>query len=95
MIIALGVAGYLAGRTSGHGVKSMAIMEMNAAARTAKLEADHTYERYRIATVRMEWVGMAVEAKKEYVRLWGRPSWAHPSRAREQLLEAVSEVRGR
>jgi len=66
---------YGAGRHTGN----LARMEMTAAIQTAKTEIGWQYERFRLQTLRMDWLNMDTQARLEYIRRWGTPSWAHAS----------------
>lgn len=60
----------------GKGAGSLARMEISAAVNVAKQEVGWEYQRYRIQALRMDWVALPIEARKEYVRVYGRPQWA-------------------
>ena len=51
-------------------------MEIAAAVSVAKQEVGWNYERYRIEALRIDWMALPIETRKEYVRQWGRPTWA-------------------
>ena len=85
------VGAYMAGRNT----SNLARMEVTAAIQTAKQEVGWTYERYRIEALRMDWVALMPEARREYVHTWGRPRWALPARAGPRDPDDLAEVRGR
>lgn len=93
LILGLGVTAYMTGRKS----HSLARMEVTAAVQVAKQEVGWQYERYRIQALRMDWVALEPSARKEYVRTWGRPSWAGTAPDPDPLegVPKVHRVRGR
>jgi hypothetical protein len=62
----------------GRGSQNLSRMEIVAAVTTAKREVGWTYEKYRIEALRMEWMALAPEVRKEYIRAYGRPKWTTP-----------------
>ena len=61
---------------AGKGTHNLARMEITAAVQTAKQEVGWQYQRYRIESLRMDWCSLSVDARREYMRLYGRPKWA-------------------
>jgi hypothetical protein len=74
-LVCLVLVSYLMGRQS----HRLHLMEMTAAIGIAKQDVSWQYERYRLEALRMDWVALAPEIRKEYVRTWGRPKWAKAS----------------
>jgi len=70
---------WVAGSSKGN----LSRMEVVAAVHTAKTEVGWTYEHYRIETLRMQWMTMPLEGKREYIRSWGHPTWSKPSKGAE------------
>ena len=92
VIGAMTMAAFLAGKGSGN----LARMEVTAAVQVAKQEVGWEYQRYRIEAMRMDWVNLSPEARKEYVRTWARPKWASDAVDRDPMLGVpkVHMVRG-
>jgi len=67
---------WVAGSSTGH----MSSRELVAAVHTARSEVGWTFERFRIESLRIDWLALTPQARQEYVRSWGRPTWAMPSR---------------
>jgi len=67
---------WVAGSSKGN----LSRMEVVAAVHTAKTEVGWTYERYRLESLRIDYMALSPQARQEYVRMWGRPLWALPSR---------------
>jgi hypothetical protein len=67
---------WIAGSSKGH----LSRMEDVAAVHTARTEVGWTYERYRLESLRLDWLNLSPQARAEYTRTWGRPKWAMPSR---------------
>jgi hypothetical protein len=65
-------------------------MEIAAAANVAKQETTWQWEKYRIETLRMQWLTMPIEARREYARRYGAPRWA--GEAKVDPLEGVPKV---
>jgi hypothetical protein len=85
-LLALGlVCLFLGAFALGRQTTNLHRMEIAAAVSVAKSEVGWTYERYRIESLRMDWVAMTVEARKEYVRTWDRPAWAKQSTGKAHL----------
>jgi len=78
-LLAIVLTAFLVGRQS----NNLARMELTAAVSVAKQDVGWTYERYRLEAMRMEWLSLPVEARREYLRTWGRPTWAKASRTEE------------
>jgi len=91
LIGALGFSAYMAGRRS----HNLARMEIAAAVGTAKQEVGWTYERYRLESLRMDWVALPSSARAEYRRSWGEPTWSRPSTQKADPMADVAKVRGR
>ncbi|GAG55884.1 unnamed protein product [marine sediment metagenome] len=68
----IALAAYLAGRNS----HNLARMEVTAAVQVAKQEVGWEYQRYRIESLRMDWLALKHQSRQEYVQRWGRPLWA-------------------
>jgi len=84
------VLAWILGNSHGH----LARMELVAAVHTAKTEVGWTYERYRLESLRMDWLALAPQARAEYSRSWGRPRWAFPSKDGHDPMGEVAKVRG-
>lgn len=78
MAIVLGmvVLAFIAGSSRGN----LSRMEVVAAVHTAKQEVGWTFERYRIESLRMQWMALPLEARREYLQTWGRPTWSKDSK---------------
>ena len=63
---------WIAGSSTGNTSR----MELVAAVQTARSEVGWTYERYRLESLRIDWLALTPQARQEYVRSWGRPKWA-------------------
>lgn len=84
------VSMYMAGRNSGN----LARMELTACLQVAKTEVGWQYERFRLQTLRMDWLALSSQSRQEYVRRWGHPSWSHASSSNPPPAD-VAVVRGR
>lgn len=73
-IVILGA--WLAGSSKGNHSR----LELVAAVHTARSEVGWTYERYRLESLRIDFMALSPQSRQEYVRMWGRPKWAMPSR---------------
>lgn len=60
----------------GKGNNRLAAMEARASSQIVSQEVSWEIARYRIQSLRMDWVSMAPSAQKTYIREFGRPSWA-------------------
>lgn len=83
--LAIGVIGM--GRSSNR----LARMEIAAMVNVAKQEVGWEYERYRIEWLRMTWLTMPLEARREYTRRFGAPRWAGDFK--EDPLAGIDKVR--
>lgn len=74
-LVCLVLVAFLMGRQS----HKLHLSELTAAISIAKQDIGWTYERYRLQVMRMDWVSLPPEIRKEYIRMFGRPAWAHAS----------------
>ena len=79
-LVCLVLVSFLMGRQS-HRLHQM---ELTAAISIAKHDIGWTFERFRIQTMRMEWVALPPQIRKEYIRMYGRPTWAKQSAGQVQ-----------
>ena len=86
-LVCLVLVSFLMGRQS-HRLHQM---ELTALISIARQDVSWQYERYRLDTMRMEWVALSPQARKEYVRTWSRPKWA--TTKDHDTLEGVATVR--
>jgi hypothetical protein len=93
MLGGLAVASFLTGRRAG----DLDRMGLMASIQTVKQEVALDYERLRLQSMRMAWVALPVEARREYVALYGRPKWAGKCLTDDPLdgVPPVHQVRGR
>jgi len=70
------VTAWIAGSSKGH----LSRMEDVACVHTARTEVSWSYERYRLESLRIDFMALSPQSRQEYVRMWGRPKWAMPSR---------------
>ena len=68
----------------GRQTSNLGLMAQTAAATTASREVGWTYERYRLESLRIEWMALPEDARASYCRTWGTPKWALPSHGRPQ-----------
>jgi len=80
---------FMAGRQT----TTLARMEIQAAVNVAKQEVGWEYQRLRLQSMRMDWVRLPVEARKEYERRWGNPTWSKESSQPDPVTD-VPRVRG-
>jgi hypothetical protein len=74
-LLGLLLSSFLMGRQS----HRLHLAEMTAAIAIAKQDIGWQFERYRLEVMRMEWIALPIETRKEYVRTWGRPTWTRQS----------------
>ena len=87
-LVAIVVVAFRLGRQS----NTLARMEITAATQVAKQEVGWEYQRYRIEALRMDWVALSPQARKEYCHTWSRPKWATTPKAVEAELGNVKMV---
>ena len=87
-LVCLVLVSYLMGRQS----HRLHLMEMTAAISIAKQDVSWEFQRYRIESLRMCWVALSPQARKEYTRTWSRPKWARTTKDHD-TLEGVATVR--
>lgn len=92
-LLAIIVLAFRLGRQS----NALAAMEVKAAAQVVKQEVGWEFQRYRIESLRMDWVALDPSARKEYTRTWPRPKWATTAGTKDPLegIAPVHVVRGR
>ena len=87
------VLAWVLGRQSGN----LARCEITAAVQVAKQEVGWEYQRYRIEALRMDWVALSPQARKEYCHTWSRPKWATTPKVLDEMgnVKMVTTIGGR
>lgn len=77
---------------AGKGTHNLARMEILAASNVVRQEVSFEYQMLRLSAMRMAWVALDPSAKKEYIHMFGRPTFAKQSTGEPDPLEDVPKV---